>query len=116
MRKLRLLWLVILLTLVAGALPALLPQPAAAADEVRYNRFDVDIAIDASGNFRVTEKQTITFPSRHIHARLAEYRPRQRDRCARCGRHFRVADLHPDDEYDEPHARIPSASTAPIAT
>ncbi|HEY8597425.1 MAG TPA: DUF2207 domain-containing protein, partial [Thermomicrobiales bacterium] len=61
----RLVWLVLLLGMLVGMLPALAPRDAAAAEapQVRYNRFDVDIAIDPSGNFRVTEKQTITFPS-----------------------------------------------------
>lgn len=62
LRKLRLLWPIVLIAIVAGGLPALAPRPVAAAGEVRYNRFDVDIAVDASGNFRVTEKQDITFP------------------------------------------------------
>ena len=63
-RKLRLLWFVILVGMLAGGLPALAPRGAEAAEpQVRYNRFDVDIAIDASGNFRVTEKQDISYPS-----------------------------------------------------
>jgi len=60
----RLVWLVLLLGMLVGILPALAPRDAAAAEapQVRYDRFDVDIAIDPSGNFRVTEKQTLTFP------------------------------------------------------
>src|SRR5690348_11068727 len=66
-RKLRLLLLCLLVCAAAVAGAGLLaPGPASAASStssVRYNRFDVDITIDASGNFRVTEKQDVAFLS-----------------------------------------------------
>ncbi len=63
MRKTRLLLLLLVAAcLLSGGLTALTPREVAAADPVRYDRFDVDIQIDASGNFRVTERQVIAFP------------------------------------------------------
>ncbi|HET8629062.1 MAG TPA: DUF2207 domain-containing protein [Thermomicrobiales bacterium] len=66
----RIRWLIPLLLLVALAAPVGLgaPAPAASAEQaVRYNRFDVDIAIDPSGNFRVTETQAVAFLSGTFH-------------------------------------------------
>jgi hypothetical protein len=66
----RILRLLLLFLLVCGAAVTgaglLAPGPASAASStssVRYNRFDVDITVDASGNFRVTEKQDVAFLS-----------------------------------------------------
>jgi Predicted membrane protein (DUF2207) C-terminal domain/Predicted membrane protein (DUF2207) N-terminal domain len=66
-RKFRiiLLWLVVASLLSVGV-GALLPIPVGAAEAsapVRYDRFDVNFVIDASGDFRITEHQQINFLS-----------------------------------------------------
>jgi hypothetical protein len=70
-RKFRviLLWLVVASLLSVGA-GALLPTSASAAESsapVRYDRFDVNFVIDASGDFRITEHQQINFLSGSYH-------------------------------------------------
>jgi hypothetical protein len=53
-------------SLLSFGLSALLPTAAGAAEAdapVRYNRFDVEFAIDANGDFRITERQAINFLS-----------------------------------------------------
>ena len=63
-RKIRavLLWLLIA-SVLSGVLSALTPARASAAESqpVRYDRFDVEIAIQANGDFRVTESQDVNF-------------------------------------------------------
>ena len=54
----------LLAALLALALGALAPAPAAGQQSgrsVTYGRFDVDIALEPSGNFRVTETLVIDF-------------------------------------------------------
>jgi uncharacterized membrane protein YccF (DUF307 family) len=63
MRKVRtLLLLLVVAGLCAGLAAFVGPRSVLAADVV-YNRFDVDIAIQPNGDFRVTETQDITYPS-----------------------------------------------------
>ena len=60
-------WLFLFLTLVALAAPLALgvgvPVASAAEQQVRYNRFDVDIATQPDGSYRVTETQEVAFLS-----------------------------------------------------
>lgn len=63
MRKIRFFFFFIITAgLCSGFVALFTPRPVLAA-EVVYNRFDVGIAIEATGNFRVTETQDITYPS-----------------------------------------------------
>jgi len=62
-------WLFLFALVALVALAALVgfgvraPVARAATQQVRYNRYDVDIAIDSSGAFRVTETQEVAFIS-----------------------------------------------------
>ena len=60
-------WLFLFLALVALTAPLALavgvPAASAAEQQVRYNRFDVDIAIQPDGSYRVTETQEVAFLS-----------------------------------------------------
>lgn len=63
MQKLRtLLLLLVVAGLCAGLASFVNPGSVLAADVV-YNRFDVGIAVQSNGDFRVTETQDITYPS-----------------------------------------------------
>ena len=63
MRKVRMLLILLIVAgLCAGLASFVAPGSVLAADVV-YNRFDVTIAVQANGDFRVTETQNITYPS-----------------------------------------------------